>query len=84
MVGRGDNLTYIANRYHTTVANLVRINQIRNPNLIYPRADTTNSKLTMLQRKTCIICLKVIQQKASAGFFLLTAQYNSKMKVSSV
>lgn len=36
MVGRGDNLTYIANRYHTTVRRLVQINQIRNPNLIYP------------------------------------------------
>ena len=36
MVGRGDNLTYIANRYHTTVANLVRLNKIQNPNLIYP------------------------------------------------
>ena len=35
-VGRGDNLTYIANRYHTTVANIVRLNQIQNPNLIYP------------------------------------------------
>lgn len=35
-VGRGDNLTYIANRYHTTVANIVRLNQIRNPNLIFP------------------------------------------------
>ena len=45
-VGRGDNLTYIANRYHTTVANLVRINQIRNPNLIFPRTDITNSELT--------------------------------------
>lgn len=36
MVGRGDNLTYIAKRYHTTVAKLVQMNQIRNPNLIYP------------------------------------------------
>ncbi len=35
-VGRGDNLTYIANRYHTTVTNIVRLNQIRNPNLIFP------------------------------------------------
>lgn len=36
MVGRGDNLTYIANRYHTTVARIVQINKIQNPNLIYP------------------------------------------------
>lgn len=35
-VGRGDNLTYIANRYHTTVANIVRLNHIQNPNLIFP------------------------------------------------
>ncbi len=35
-VGRGDNLTYIANRYHTTVANIVRLNNIQNPNLIFP------------------------------------------------
>lgn len=38
-VGRGDNLTYIARRYHTTVASIVRLNGIRNPNLIFPRAD---------------------------------------------
>lgn len=40
-VGRGDNLTYIARRYHTTVANIVRLNGIRNPNLIFPRTDTS-------------------------------------------
>ncbi len=34
-VGRGDNLTYIANRYRTTVANIVRLNNIKNPNLIF-------------------------------------------------
>lgn len=38
-VGRGDNLTYIANRYHTTVANIVRLNNIQNPNLIFPRSN---------------------------------------------
>ena len=39
-IGRGDNLTYIANRYHTTVQNILRLNNIKNPNLIYPRANT--------------------------------------------
>jgi len=35
-VGRGDNLTYIARRYHTTVAKIVQLNNITNPNLIFP------------------------------------------------
>ena len=43
-VGRGDNLTYIANRYHTTVQNILRLNNIQNPNLIYPRSNFTNKK----------------------------------------
>lgn len=41
MVGRGDNLTYIANRYHTTVANIIRLNNIQNPNLIFPRSNSS-------------------------------------------
>ena len=32
----GDNLTKIANRYGTTVNQLVSLNNIKNPNLIYP------------------------------------------------
>ena len=36
MVGRGDNLTYIANIYRTTVFNIIRLNNIKNPNLIFP------------------------------------------------
>ena len=35
-VQRNDNLTEIANRFGTTVAELVRLNNIANPNLIYP------------------------------------------------
>ena len=35
-VVKGDNLTKIAQRYGTTVANLVAWNGIKNPNLIYP------------------------------------------------
>lgn len=34
-VRRGDNLYRIARRYRTTVRNLVRLNNIKNPNLIY-------------------------------------------------
>ncbi|NLF29230.1 MAG: LysM peptidoglycan-binding domain-containing protein, partial [Clostridiales bacterium] len=35
-VVRGDTLTAIARRYGTTVSELVRLNNIRNPNLIFP------------------------------------------------
>ncbi len=35
-VKNGDNLTKIAKRYYTTVNKLVRLNDITNPNLIYP------------------------------------------------
>ncbi len=35
-VQRNDNLTSIANRFGTTVSELVRLNNIQNPNLIYP------------------------------------------------
>lgn len=34
-VGRGDNLSYIALRYHTTVTEIIRLNNIQNPNLIH-------------------------------------------------
>ena len=34
-IKRGDTLYSISRRYNTTVANLVRINRIKNPNLIY-------------------------------------------------
>lgn len=36
IVKSGDTLSHIAVRYHTTVSNLVRLNGIQNPNLIYP------------------------------------------------
>ena len=35
-VRRGDTLWNIARRYNTTIANIVRLNRIKNPNLIYP------------------------------------------------
>ena len=35
-VVKGDNLSRIANRYHVTVNDLVRWNNIKNPNLILP------------------------------------------------
>ena len=35
-VVKGDNLSRIANRYHVTVNELVRWNNIKNPNLILP------------------------------------------------
>ena len=36
IVKSGDTLSHIAIRYGTTVSNLVRLNGIKNPNLIYP------------------------------------------------
>lgn len=36
IVKKGDTLSAIARRYKTTVSDLVRINNIKNPNLIYP------------------------------------------------
>lgn len=36
IVKKGDNLTKIANMFNTTVNNLVKLNNISNPNLIYP------------------------------------------------
>src|SRR5690606_30175023 len=35
-VKKGDTLSHIAKRFGTTVSNLVKINNIKNPNLIYP------------------------------------------------
>ena len=35
-VVRGDSLYSIARRYNTTIANIVMLNRIQNPNLIYP------------------------------------------------
>lgn len=35
IVRYGETLSYIANRYNTSVENLVRLNNIQNPNLIY-------------------------------------------------
>ncbi len=34
-VKRGNTLTYIANRFRTTISSIVRLNDIRNPNLIF-------------------------------------------------
>lgn len=42
-VRSGDTLSHIAQRYNTTVAELVRINNIANPNLIYPGQRLTIS-----------------------------------------
>lgn len=35
-VRRGDTLWSLARRYNTSIANIVRLNRIQNPNLIYP------------------------------------------------
>ena len=35
-VKRGDTLWAISRRYNTTIANIVMLNRIKNPNLIYP------------------------------------------------
>lgn len=36
VVKRGDTLSHIAKRYHTTVNKLVQLNNIKNPDIIYP------------------------------------------------
>lgn len=41
-VKRGDNLWRIARRYGTTINSIVNLNDIQNPNLIYPRRSTKN------------------------------------------
>src|SRR5690606_15241043 len=51
-VKRGDTLSHIAKRFGTTVNELVRLNNIKNPNLIYPgqkikiNGSVTNTKST--------------------------------------
>ena len=40
-VKKGDTLSEIAIKYHTTVSSLVNLNNIRNPNLIYPGQKLT-------------------------------------------
>lgn len=42
VVRRGDNLWNIARRYRTTINSIVMLNNIQNPNLIYPRSSFTN------------------------------------------
>ena len=39
-VKRGDNLWRISKRFGTTISSIVELNNIQNPNLIYPRAST--------------------------------------------
>lgn len=41
-VKRGDNLWRIARRYGTTINSIVSLNNIANPNLIYPRSSSKN------------------------------------------
>ena len=36
VIRRGDTLAAIANRFHTTVDELVRLNNIENPDVLYP------------------------------------------------
>lgn len=47
-VVRGDTLSEIALKYDTTVSNLVRLNNISNPNLIYPGQKLIISNTTNL------------------------------------
>ena len=43
-VQRNDNLTEIAARFGTTVSELVRLNNIQNPNLIYPARCSSSAR----------------------------------------
>lgn len=42
IVKRGDNLWNISRRYGTTINSIVTLNNIQNPNLIYPRSNLVN------------------------------------------
>lgn len=41
-VRRGDNLWRISRKFGTTINSIVTLNNIENPNLIYPRSSVTN------------------------------------------
>ena len=59
IVQRGDTLTSIAKRYNTTVQDLVRNNNILNPNLIYPGQKLIIMKTTTnISRKYIIYTVK--------------------------
>lgn len=56
-VKKGDNLTNIAKKYNTTVNLLVKLNKIKNPNLIYPnqklKIDTNTSNQELAGENSC-------------------------------
>ncbi len=61
IVRKGDTLTSIAKRYNTTVSNIVRNNNIVNPNLIYP------GQRLIIAKSTANISTKYINYTVKRG-----------------
>ena len=70
-VKRGDTLSEIALRYNTTVANLVRINNIKNPDLVFP-----GQKIVIYSSN---VQINTIDGKNSCGKILYKIKYGDTL-----
>ncbi len=77
-VKRGDTLSAIALKYNTTVSNLVGINKIKNPNLIYPNQKLLiNTENSMAGQNSCGKILYKIKYGDTLSQLAIT--YNSSI-----